>query len=48
MDAEWITVGAGVGFPASLCVYLLVRMEKAINKLTEAVTVLTIKMKGGN
>lgn len=35
---EWIEFIENVGFPIFITVYLLMRLEKIINKMTEALT----------
>lgn len=35
---QWSRIISGVGFPIAVAMYLLIRMEKVIAKLTDAVT----------
>lgn len=46
---EWIQMVANIGFPIAMCVYLMTRFEKTINKHTEAIESLIeyLKLKGG-
>ncbi|MED1042456.1 YvrJ family protein [Bacillus mycoides] len=36
----WITLIGNFGFPVALAIYLLIRLEKKIENLTDAITVL--------
>lgn len=41
---QWTRVVSSVGFPIGIAIYLLIRMESVITKLTDAVTKLTTVM----
>lgn len=43
-----VQVIQNIGFPMGITIYLLYRFEKKINKLEDAITVLTIAIKNRN
>jgi hypothetical protein len=39
---DWVAVVANVGFPIAVAIYLLVRIDPALRRLTQAIERLTI------
>jgi hypothetical protein len=38
----WETIISNVGFPIAMCIYLIIRTEKIINKNTDAINKLIV------
>lgn len=41
---EWIEVISNVGFPIAIALYVLIRLEKTLQRNTEAIKELTIRL----